>query len=190
MLGWLLRWAGLFSVVSTLTVPQALAREVAGVDLADTIRVEQTLLTLNGAAVFKKFGVRVLVAGLWLEHSEREAATILAADAPRRYVSHFLHGVSAKKIRSAWKKGLEANSPNASPEVRQQFQDLYGWIHDFRSGDEIVFTYVPGQGSVVEINGERVGSVPGKGFADAYFALALGPKPGPGENFKKALLGR
>jgi chalcone isomerase-like protein len=162
---------------------------VVGVDFADTIRVEQSLLTLNGVAVYRKLGVRVLVAGLWLERRERDAEAILRDDLPRRYVTHFLHGVSSKRICRAWREGLEANSPDAGPEVERQFQTLCGWIRDFRPGDEIAVTYLPGRGSLVEVNGQRMGKIPRKAFADAYFACALGPRPGPGKNFKKKLLG-
>lgn len=162
---------------------------MAGVEFADSIRAETAMFRLNGVAVYRKFGVRVLAAGLWLDAPRRDAALILHDDAPRRYVTHFLHAVSAKKIRNAWKEGLAANTPGASAEVRRDFEALGGWIHDFRSGEEISVTYLPGRGSLVEIDGIRAGSISGKPFADAYFALALGPRPGLGKSFKKALLG-
>ena len=158
--------------------------------MPDTIRIERQLFRLNGVAVYRKFGIPVLVAGLWLDHEERDATKILAADAPRRYVSHFLHRAGSERICKAWREGLEANTPHRSEAVRQQFQTLCGWIRDFRPGDEITLTYMPGRGSTVEISGVRKGTIPGKEFADAYFACALGPRPGPGEGFKKRLLGR
>jgi Chalcone isomerase-like len=179
---------GFAAALAALAAPAG-ARQLAGVELPDTLRVDQARFELNGAALYKKFGVRVLVAGLWLEHVDREPAKILRDDAPRRYVSHFLHSVSAKRICKAWREGLAANTPNATPEVKRQFQDLCSWIRDFHSGDEITVTYLPTRGSLVEVNGARVGLIPGKPFSDAYFALALGPKPGPGESFKKDLLG-
>jgi chalcone isomerase-like protein len=175
--------------IAALAAQPACARQMVGVTFVDTIRVEHTLFTLNGTAALKRFGVRVLVAGLWLEHKHRDAATILREDAPRRYVTHFLHGVSSKRICRAWKEGLEANSPDASPEVRQQFLELCGWIRDFHPGDEIAVTYLPGHGSLVDVNGARLGVILGKAFADAYFACAIGPKPGPGGAFKTRLLG-
>ena len=183
-------WALSALAAATLLLPRpAAARQVAGVEFADSIRVERATLRLNGVAVYKKFGVRVLAAGLWLEHAESEPAVILRTDAPRRYVTHFLHGVSSKRICKVWKEGLEANSPNAAPEVQRNFRDLCAWIRDFQTGDELAVTYVPGRGSLVEINGASVGSIPGKAFSDSYFALALGPKPGLGKNFKQRLLG-
>ena len=167
----------------------ACARAIAGLQFADTLHVQETRFTLNGVASYKKFGFPVLVAALWLAHAERDPGRILIEDMPRRYVTHFQRGVSSRRICRAWNEGLDANSPGASGEVKQQFQTLCLWIHDFRSGDEIAVTYFPGRGSLVELDGRRVGEIPGKGFADAYFACALGPSPSLGKGFKKALLG-
>jgi len=169
--------------------PVVQARVVAGTDMPDTVRVGSHRLQLNGAAVYSKYGVRVLVAGLWLEHREADAANILRSDATRRYVTHFLRHVGRKRICDAWSEGLEGNSPGASATVREQFRTLCSWTRDFRRGDEITVTYIPGRGSLVEIGGVRKGTIIGKGFADAYFACAIGPKPGLGEKFKRRLLG-
>ena len=158
--------------------------------MPDSIRVQDALLTLNGVAVFKKFGMQFLVSGLWLDHPECDPARILESDLPRRSVTHFLRNVSAKRICKTWSKGLRENSPEASPDVREQFETLYGWTRDFLPGDEITVTYLPGQGSTVDIGGVLMGSLPGKAFADAFFACAIGPKPTPGNKFKKGLLGR
>ena len=157
--------------------------------MPDSIRVEREVLRLRGMSLYRKIGFPVLVAGLYLADGEREPERILRADAPRRYVTHFLRGVGEKRICKAWMKGLSENSPHAAAEVRSQFRTLCGWIRDFHRGDEIVVTYRPASGSVVEINGVRVGTLTGKGFADAYFALALGPKPSLGDKFKARLLG-
>ena len=166
-----------------------MARTLARVTFPDSVAVGGSVLRLNGMALYEKFTFDVLVAGLYLERPEPSAERVLAADAPRRYVSRFLRDVGAKRIRDAWRKGFARNSPEATPAVRAQFEQLCAWIRDFRRGDEIVVTYLPGRGSDVEISGARVGSIPGKGFADAYFALALGPKPVPGDKFKRRLLG-
>ena len=155
----------------------------------DSVAVDGASLRLNGMALYEKLTFDVLVAGLYLERPERSAERVLAADLPRRYVTRFVRDVGAKRIRDAWRKGFAANAPDANAEVRAQFEQLCGWIRDFHRGDEIVVTYVPGRGSEVSISGARVGAIPGKGFADAYFALALGPKPVAGEKFKRRLLG-
>ncbi len=166
------------------------ARSLADVEMPDSVRVERRLLRLNGMALYRKFGFPVLVAGLYLDSLESGPTRILESDSPRRYVTHFLRNVSAKRICDAWGKGLDDNTPNASDEVREQFRTLYHWLRDFHSGDEIAVTYLPESGCRVEISGTEMGVITGKGFADAYFGLALGPKPVPGGKFKRRLLGR
>jgi len=178
------------AVTVALSAPlDAQARTLARVTLPDTLAVDGASLRLTGMALYKKVTFNVLVAGLYLEGPERSAERVLAADRPRRYVTRFLRNVGAKRVRDAWRKGFRQNSPDAPAEVRAQFEQLCGWIRDFRRGDEIVVTYVPGRGSEVEISGASAHTIPGKGFADAYFALVLGPKPVPGEKFKRRLLG-
>ena len=41
----------------------------------------------------------------------------------------------------------------------------------------------------VEVNGKAKGTIPGKATADAILATWIGPYPGPGEDFKQAVLG-
>ncbi len=49
--------------------------------------------------------------------------------------------------------------------------------------------YVGGGFVTVMVRGEAKGTLPGKEFADALWKAWIGPKPGPGEGFKRALLG-
>lgn len=169
--------------------PPARAAIIAGVTMPDTVQTDQGVLTLNGVALYSKFGMKVLVAGMWLDHPERDPRQILDSDLPRRYVSRFLRHVSAKRVCKELTKGLKANTPEATTEVQDQFRELCSWTQDFEPGDEIAVTYTPGSGSIVEINGVRKGILTGKGFADAYFGCAIGPKPGLGQKFKRRLLG-
>lgn len=180
--------AAVFALTLALT-PLASARTLAGVTLPHSVRAGGARLVLNGSAAYRKLGFKVLVAGLYLPAKEHDARLILGADRSRRYVSHFVRDVSAKQIRNAWRKGLRENTPDASEEVQRQFQILYGWLVDMKSGQEIVFSYRPGFGSSIDIAGRRAGRLPGRAVADAYFAMALGPKPACGESFKRKLLG-
>jgi Chalcone isomerase-like len=179
----------LLVLVASLAAAPSPARTLAGVSMPDSVRVDGTLLHLNGMALYRKYGFKVLVAGLYLPKAEHDAAKILAADTPRRYVSRFLRNVGAKRVRNAWQKGLARNTPNATGAVKAQFDELCGWARDFREGEEIDVTYVPDAGSTVLIAGERKGILPGKGFSDAYLRLALGQEPSLGAAFKRRLLG-
>src|ERR1051326_9280619 len=114
----------------------------------------------------------------------------MAADAPRRQVMHFLYSVSKSQMCDAWEDGLEDNTKNASAGVKTNFKTLCSWMEPIPKGNRLVLTYVPGSGTTVEINGKAKGTLPGKATADAILATWLGPKPGPGEGFKNAGLGK
>jgi hypothetical protein len=173
----------------TLTAAVAGAADVGGVKLDDQVTVNGQRLVLNGGAVRKKFFIKVYAAGLYIPSKQSSATAILAADAPRRMVMHFVFNVEKEKIAEAWQEGLRDNTPNASAEVKTAFKTLSSWMEDMKKGQTIVLTYTPGTGTVVEVNGKTKGTLGGKAIADAILNTWVGPKPGPGEDFKHDILG-
>jgi len=173
----------------TLAAVSAGAVTVAGVNIADHASVNNQNLVLNGAGIRKKLFIKVYTGALYLPSKQTSAAAILAADTPRRMVKHFVFSVGKDKIAEAWGEGLADNTPNASPEVKTAFKTLSSWMEDIEDGKEIVLTYVPGIGTTVEVNGKNKGTLGGKAVADAILNTWIGPKPGPGDDFKKAILG-
>jgi len=164
-------------------------RTVSGVAMPETVTIDGTELVLNGMALRKKVIVKVYVAGLYLPAKNSDAEAILAADAPRRIVLHFLRGVDKGKMCGAWDEALENNTPNPSAGLKEQFATLCSYMEDVDKQQQFVFTYLPERGTDIEVKGEVRGTIEGKEFADALFRGWLGPKPGPGEGFKKKLLG-
>jgi hypothetical protein len=174
----------------TLAAAGADAATVSGVTVPDSVVVNNQKLVLNGAAMRKKFIIKVYVGALYLAAKQNNAAAIIAADAPRRQVLHFVFDVDKEKMAEAWSEGLADNTPNASPEVKTAFKTLSSWMEDMKDGQEIVLTYVPGIGTTVEVAGKNKGVLGGKAVADAILNTWLGPKPGPGSDFKKGVLGQ
>jgi len=166
------------------------SRTMNGVTLPASIEVGGHTLTLNGMALRKKFIIKVYVAGLYVASRSENAEAILAADAPRRMEMHFLRGVDKGKICGAWDDGLTDNTPNASEELKHQFVELCGMMDDIKDDQAFTFTYIPGTGTEITVAGTSKGTIAGKAFADALLASWIGPKPGPGDGFKKNLLGR
>jgi hypothetical protein len=175
-------------LVLLLALP-AHAGNLAGVTLPDTAEVKGQKLVLNGLGLRKRFVVKVYVGGLYLPAREKSAQKILSGDTPHRMVLHFLYDVSKDQMCDAWNEGLEANTPNASADVKKAFSTLCSWMEPIDKGNKIVMTYVPGEGTTVEVNGKTKGTIPGAAAADAILATWIGPKPGPGEDFKEAVLG-
>jgi hypothetical protein len=174
----------------SLAVVNVDAATVAGVKIADSASVANQNLVLNGAGLRKKAIFKVYTGALYLPAKQNNAATVIATDAPRRMVLHFLMGVDKEKMAEAWTDGLADNTPNASPEVKTAFKTLSSWMEDMKDGQEIVMTYVPGIGTTVEVGGKSKGTLGGKAVADAILNTWIGPKPGPGADFKKSILGQ
>jgi len=173
-----------------LAAVSAGAATVAGAKIEDAVSVNNQQLVLNGAGLRKKLFIKVYVGALYLPAKQSSAASVLAADTPRRMVLHFLFDVGKDKMAEAWQEGLADNTPNASPEVKTAFRTLSSWMEDIDDGQRIVMTYVPGIGTTVEVNGKNKGTLGGKAVADAILNTWIGPKPGPGDDFKKAVLGQ
>jgi chalcone isomerase-like protein len=180
----------LYAVLFTLllAVPAG-AGTLAGVPLPDKADVNGQSLVLNGMGLRTKFFIKVYVGGLYLPQKEHAAEKVLGTDAPRRMVMHFLYGVSKSQMCDAWDEGLEDNTPKASAEVKKAFATLCSWMEPIDKGHELVLTYLPGEGTRVEVNGKAKGTLPGKPVADAILATWIGPNPAPGKEFKIAVLG-
>jgi hypothetical protein len=165
-------------------------RTLNGVTLPEAIEVAGHRLVLNGMALRKKLVFKVYVAGLYLVQPDSTADAILAADEPRRIVLHFLRSVDKEKMCGAWNESLTNNTPGASRELEAKFKTLCEYMEDIDKGQQFIFTYLPDSGTAVEVKGTIKGTIEGKEFADALFKSWIGPRPGPGEDFKQKLLGR
>lgn len=176
------------AVAVAFTLSAGAATE-AGVTMPDRATAGDQELVLNGMALRKKFFIKVYVGGLYLAERQTSAEKVLAADAPRIMRMEFLYGVGKDQMCDAWNDGLEANTPNASAELKQRFETLCGWMEDIDDGQGAEFTYVPGSGTTVSVKGAEKGMIEGKEFADALLRCWIGPDPDPGEDFKEALLG-
>ena len=167
-----------------------LAGSLAGVTMDDSKTVGGQALVLNGLALRSKFGFKVYVGGLYLPEKESDAKKVLAEDEHRYMVMQWVRNVEKAKVCEGFEEGLEANTPKASADIKKNFESLCGFMQDARSGDRFTFNYVPGTGVEVAINDQVKGTLGAKPFADALFACWIGPHPGPGEDFREALMGK
>jgi len=179
------------ATLALLVVPAA-AMELAGVTLPDTTTVNGSTLKLNGMGVRTKtmLKVKVYAAGLYLMTPSRDAAGIIAADEPKQVVMHFLYKkVEKDKLTEAWREGFANNSAAALPVLKARLDEFCGFWADMASGEEAVITYIPGTGTRLDIKGKESGVIAGKDFADAMFAVWLGPKPAD-TGLKEGVLGK
>lgn len=165
------------------------AATLAGVNMPDTVQVGGKTLLLNGLGLRTKFVVKVYVAGLYLEQKSSDANAILKSDAPKRTVLHFVRDVSKEQMADAFKESFENNAPDAAKSMKADIDRLLGALQPLKEGDEMAFTYVPGKGSTMSVNGQDKVTIAGPAFAPVLFSVWLGPKP-PNASLKKGILGQ
>lgn len=168
--------------------PAASAGSLAGVTVPDSVEVAGDRLVLNGMGLREKFFVDVYVAALYLPQKERSEQEIFAADEKRRVAMHFVHDVTKEQICDAWSESLEANRSNASASLKKDFETLCSWMESVEEGEQMTFTYVPGEGTTVSVKGQEKGTLGGKPFADALFASWIGQHPAT-DKLKRGMLG-
>ena len=166
----------------------ALAGELAGVKMPDSETVEGKTVKLNGMGVRKKMMFKVYVAGLYVESPSKDAPTVVSADEVKSMRLSMLRSLAGTKITEAIDEGFERNSKAQRDALRARLARLDAMFPDVAEGDIIALTYVPGKGTIVAVKGAEKGVIEGKDFADALFAVWLGPSPVQ-DDLKKALLG-
>jgi hypothetical protein len=171
-------------------VSLALGIEVGGVQLPDSLTINNTNLQLNGAGLRTKVVIKVYAGGLYLLQKETDPAKIITADEPMAIRMNFIHSkVSKESLVNAWNEGL-ANATNGNTAaIEKEIKEFNGYFQeDAKKGDVYDVIYLPGQGISVEKNGKRKGPIPGLEFKKAVFGIWLGEKPADAK-LKKGMLG-
>jgi len=167
----------------------AMAGELGGVKMPDTLSVGGKTLKLNGMGLRKKIGFKVYVGGLYLEAPSKDASAILGGDAAKAVTMQFVRDVGKDKLIDAFKEGFENNAKDKVAAQKANIDKFLTFVVDMKDGDAVTYAYDPAKGVSVIRGGKEVGSIAGKDFAPAMFSLWLGPKP-PSEDFKTGLLGK
>lgn len=162
----------------SMIAPSAYGAKVHGVEMPDSIAVETKTLKLNGIGVRTKtfLGIKVYVAGLYLEVPSKNAEQIVAADRVRRLRIQLTHNAPNGKLVEELRGGTERNVKDASP-LRARLDRLLSGVPSLKEGQTLTITYVPGKGTSLVGTGGREVTAPGKDLADALFSAWLGKEP-------------
>ncbi|MEM9554333.1 MAG: chalcone isomerase family protein [Acidobacteriota bacterium] len=178
----------MLAALLALPAAPAGAAELAGVQMADSTKIGDQTLVLNGLGLRKKAIFKVYVAGLYLPRKTSNPDQVFASGEPRKLKMEFVRDVGRDSLVGAWNDCLEANNANADDTVRAGFGRLNEAMDDVSDGDRLVFTFDPAQGTEIMVRGEVKATVEGEAFADALFRCWIGPVP-PSADFRTGLLG-
>ena len=187
--------ACLASVFSLVLSSGSFALEVSGIKVDEKIRLNNQELVLNGSGIrYAAAGlVRVYVGSLYLPSKRTSITEIVALKGPKRMHLHLLREVNANDFSKGLLSGLRGNVPPA--EQQKHFDNLlklgniFGQVPALKKGETIDIDSVPGTGTVVYVNGKRMGDVfPDDTFFYTVLLIWLGPKPIE-DSLKPVLLG-
>jgi hypothetical protein len=177
------------AVLALTLTSNLFAASLAGVTLPDTVQVGSTILVLNGLGLRTRFMVKVYVAGLYLPQKSSDASAILKVDLPKRIVMQFVHTASKNQMTNAFEEAFSDNTPDTTKPMTADIDRLLGALEPVKEGDQMVFTYAPGTGTTLAINGQEKLTIAGPAFSEVIFSVWLGPKP-PNAGLKKGILGQ
>jgi len=167
-------------LVTLLVVTSAYGREIAGVDVPETVNQgDGTQLELNGAGIRSKMFFKIYIGQLYLAKKQSDAAAILGEDSGRQIVMHFLYKeVGQDDLVEAWNDGFQGNgTAEQLTELSAQIATFNTLFDTVKKGDQIVLDYTVGQGTTVVIRGEKKGTIEGKPFNDLLLSIWLGKAP-------------
>jgi hypothetical protein len=162
---------------------------LAGVIMPNTADVGGRTLLLNGLGLRSEFMVKIYVAGLYLEQKSSDSDAIIKTSTSKRIVMQFIHGVSKDQLVDSFAESLTNNSPDATNNLKADTDLLLGALESVKSGDQMVFTFLPDAGTTFTLNGHVKLTIADPAFSTAVFSVWLGPRP-PTALVKKGLLGQ
>ncbi len=167
------------------------AAKLEGVTMPDTKMVEGKQLVLNGLGIREAtvFKVDVYIAGLYLEKKTSNPEEVIDSKQTKQVFQHFVREVGKDDVTEAWSEGMENNAGGGYAALEDRVATLNGWMADMKVGDKMSYTWVPGTGVVVEVKGQKKGTIPGDDFAKVMWKVWFGPNP-PNSGLKKGMLGK
>jgi hypothetical protein len=175
------------AILATLSV--AHAADLDGVSMPEMRMVNGTPVHLNGIGLrtFSVLGIRIYVAGLYLERRSDNPDAILHSPESKLLDIRFLRDVDAEDAREAWKESFEQNCKAPcylDPRDEQRFLAAVPSVH---KGDDSTLLFTS-NGVHVTFNGRSMGDIADPHFAELMLTTFIGPVP-PTPRLKRELLG-
>jgi hypothetical protein len=146
-------------------------------------------MRLNGIGIrtFSVFGVRIYVAGLYLERRTDNPDAILRSPERKLLQIRFLRDVDAADAQQAWREGFEQNCKSPCYLDPRDVQRFLASVPSMRKGDESTLLFTS-RGVSIDLNGRPLGDITDPHFAVAILATFIGEVP-PTPRLKRELLG-
>ena len=179
----------ILAIVALTTLSAARAAELEGVSMPDARMVDGTPMRLNGIGLrtFSILGIRIYVAGLYLERRSDNPDVILHSPDRKLLDIRFLRDVGAEDARKAWKDAFEQNCKAPCYLDPRDVERFLAALPSVHRGDESTLLFTT-RGVAVTFNGRPMGDITDPHFAEVMLGTFIGSEP-PTPRLKRELLG-
>jgi hypothetical protein len=148
-----------------------------GVHFEDEIAIAGNYLNLHGIGTLT-WGLLVKVYMVALYKPDTVRIEQLLEDVPKRLEFYFLVDTKASDFQNSGFDLMVQNVGEKKAEsLDKELKAFNSFYRDVKAGQRYMFTYIPGRGLEMALDGEVLGQVKGEEFAAAYLSIWLGPKP-------------
>jgi hypothetical protein len=170
-----------------------LAASLEGHLFDDVLRMAEQDIRLNGLGIRKVLFIKGYIAGIYLPQKANSYSRIANMPGPKRLQIKMLRSATATDFIDAMVAGIRQNSDagelDAIAAQVEQLKRAMLLSHAVAAGDLIQFDYLPGEGTVLRINGvTRSPALAGADFYNAILKIFIGPYP-VDNGLKQGLLG-
>lgn len=173
----MLKKAVIALMISFLMVSVSSARVVDGVDMAETLKIGDEILVLNGVGtrVVLMF-IKPYVGGLYLKSAETDPKKIMMANETMAIRLHIISDTGRSTMMNALRKGIRSSLDDMGGDfemIRSRFDAFQEFFPEdkFEAGNFVDFAYVPGEGLKTYKNNGFVGVIEGIDFKQAFFGI-------------------
>ena len=166
----------LIGAIALLSAGTAYGRECNGVVFPEQAQIQGGALTLNGLGMRKAtlLKVNVYIAALYVAKKSNDPNAVLGSGSPYELVLQFVRDVGAADIARGWDEGFEKNAKGQLAALKDRIATLNGWMTDMKVGQRLIFSFKPGAGVQVNVNGAGKGMIKGDDFGKALLSIWLG----------------
>ncbi len=176
-------------VLSVYGTVHAAVTMVDGTAFSNTVTVNRTRLHLQGAALLRYlYFIEAYTGALYLPETADGSRAL--EDIPRHLVLEYRVAISADDFAEATEKKIRDSVSDAVfQRLMPNIAALNRLYKDVVPKDRYALTYIPGEGTILTLNGSSLGTIEGAEFSRAVFSIWIGADP-IDKGFRDRLLGK
>lgn len=180
-----------FTLLTMLLLPNiSMAKDISGVQVADTVTLENDSLVLNGAGIRSKFFMDLYVGSLYVPTPLSTTSAVIDAPIAAIRLNITSGMITSEKMRNAITEGFEQATADNTTDIQPQIDTFMALFNEeIKEGDQFTLLTSKEHGVTAYKNDQEQATIKGEMFRQALLKIWLGDKPAQ-KSLKEAMLGK